>query len=97
MKEKPIELHERYNVVKDRPNIHLRYQYMFLTKEWKFVGYRCTACDSGLKHMNAALKHNNNCRELNKELKRSPPNVTVITTTGNVWQPYKNISDGPSL
>lgn len=97
MKETLIDLHNKHSVVPEHTNIHLRYQYLNMTKQWKFVGYRCSACDQSLKHANAATKHNNVCRGLNTVAKRTKPQVTVITTTGNIWQPFNDLVDGPDL
>lgn len=90
-------LHEKHSIGNEHNNIHLRYQYLTGIKQWKFIGYRCSACDQSLKFANAAMKHGGNCRELNKEYQRNKPKVTVITTEGNLWQPFNNLVDGPDL
>ena len=97
MKETLIDLHNKHSVTPEHTNIHLRYQYLNMTKQWKFIGYRCSACDQSLKFANAAIKHNNVCRGLNTVTKRAPATVTVINSEGNVWRPFNNLVDGPDL
>jgi hypothetical protein len=50
----------------DDVKITINHQYMKLPKEWKFAGYRCAHCDSGFKFVSSLLKHENNCKVLNK-------------------------------
>jgi hypothetical protein len=97
MKATPTVLHNEYNIVPDRSNIHLRYQYMLTVRQWKFVGYRCSACNQSLKHQNAAIKHNSCCKILNTVAKREKPDTTVLNVYRSQWQPLVNNVDGPDL
>jgi len=97
MKSTPTVLHNQYNILPDRSNIHLRYQYMNTVKEWKFVGYRCSECNQSLKLANAAKKHNSCCKILNTVAKREKPDTIMLNVYRTQWQSLLDNIDGPDV
>jgi hypothetical protein len=65
-KQTPKQIHKQYDVFGDDIKVNINHQYVKAPKEWKFVGYRCSHCDSGFKFVSSLLKHKNNCKVLNR-------------------------------
>ena len=65
-KQTPKQIHKQYDVFGDDIKARINHQYVKLTDAWKFAGYRCNHCDGGFKFLNSLLKHENNCKVLNK-------------------------------
>ena len=65
-KQTPRDIHKQYNVFGDSIKVHITHQYVRITNHWKFSGYRCSHCDNGFKFVSSLLKHENNCKVLNK-------------------------------
>lgn len=80
-------LHEKYNIYPEKRNFHLTYKLDMKSKIWQFVGYKCTKCQRTLTKDTSIPKHELNCRGIirNREI---DGDVTVLTVTGEVWQPY---------
>ena len=73
MKNTPQSLHKEHNyLVDDKPNMYLNHQYVPQTKDWKFIGYRCSACGQPLRQVTNIIKHNNICKVLSPKTKKKP-------------------------
>ena len=83
------EIHKQYNIVDLEIKILLIQQYMPLTKQWKFHGYRCQSCDVSLKGINNIKKHVSTCKTINTTTKRKDPHVPIQVVTKNGERYYR--------
>jgi len=65
-KQTPTQIHKQYDIFGDKIKVTINYQYIRLTNQWRFTGYRCYACDRGFKFTTSLLNHTNTCKVLNK-------------------------------
>jgi len=73
-KQTPRQIHKQYDVIGDTIKVNITQQYVRITNQWKFTGYRCFACDRGFKFVSSLLNHTNTCKVLNK-LKKDNSNA----------------------
>lgn len=100
MKQKPTEIHKYYNVFKDELKTSVVQQYLPVTKQWKFFGYRCLHCDSPFKSVKKIEQHKTTCKEINTIKKEKEMPIQVVTIKGERYykwgdsgKPYKNRAD----
>jgi hypothetical protein len=65
-KQTPRQIHKQYDVIGDAIKVNITQQYVRVSNQWKFSGYRCYACDKGFKFITSLLNHTNTCKVLNK-------------------------------
>lgn len=86
------ELHNEYNEHPELTNYYLNYQYNEKTKEWKFMGYRCTSCGRSFKQPNTLPTHIQHCSGINNpakyKTKELTDEATVLTNKRTSWRPF---------
>jgi hypothetical protein len=65
-KQTPRQIHKQYDTIGDTIDVRITHQYIRVSNQWKFSGYRCFACDKGFKFTTSLLNHINTCKVLNK-------------------------------
>lgn len=61
----PKQLHEQHNIIEISDYVLIVLQYVTLTTQWKFIGYRCKKCDTPFKSIPTFKNHKNVCRVIN--------------------------------
>lgn len=83
------EIHKQYNITHEDVKILLIQQYIPLTKQWKFHGYRCRLCDASLKGIASMNKHVNTCKTINTTKKQKDKEVPIQVVTKNGERYYR--------
>ena len=68
-------------------NFHVIHQYSSKTKNWNFMGFRCSRCNQSLKTPISLERHNINCKVINKTITRNFPPTEIITVNRTEWKP----------
>jgi DNA-directed RNA polymerase subunit RPC12/RpoP len=82
------DLHEMNNKYPERRNIHLAHQYDKKSKEWKFVGYKCSRCGRTFVRPGFIDNHDATCNPIATTLKRDQGYEEIRTVKGEKWRPF---------
>jgi hypothetical protein len=78
------DIYKQHSIFTEEVKIAVIQQYSPITKQWKFLQYRCLLCDSPFKTTNRVEQHKAICKELNTIKKRRVIEmpIQVITVKG---------------
>ena len=82
------DIHKQHNVFSEEVRIAVIQQYSPITKQWKFVQYRCLLCDSPFKSTNRVEHHKAICKAINTTKKEKEMPIQVITVKGERMYRY---------
>jgi hypothetical protein len=91
MKPKLLQIHTE-NKLHNKPDIHVMSHFDRITKNWQFVGYKCSKCQQGLKTRYLAMKHVCSKTKINRWRLREEAELSeakIITVSGTEWKPYE--------
>jgi hypothetical protein len=76
------DIYKQHSVFSEEVRIAVIQQYSPITKQWKFVQYRCLLCDSPFKSTNRVEHHKAICKAINTTKKEKEMPIQVITVKG---------------
>lgn len=82
------DLHEINNKFPELKDIHLSHQYDTKTKDWKFVGYKCSKCGRTFKRIGFVDKHEDSCKPPVKLNRDTENNLNIRTLSNDKWKPF---------
>jgi hypothetical protein len=94
------DIYKQHSVFSEELRIAVIQQYSPITKQWKFVQFRCLLCDSPFKTANRVEQHKTICKRINTTKKEKEMPIQVITVKGermyrwgDTGKLYKNRAD----
>lgn len=93
-------LHKELYIFGEHSLIALIYKFNKTKQQWEFASFKCAKCEQTLKYASNAIKHTDNCRNINTTKKEKEMPIQVVTIKGERYyrwgdsgKPYKNRAD----